>query len=60
MEELHVHFLCCFVLGCGLIYYEGQKLKGKKLQIVSKNSLDGEYESCTHFFLNGLIIIKLF
>ena len=49
MEELHVNFLCCFVLGCGLIYYEGQKLKGNKLYTVSKNSLDGEYESCTHF-----------
>ena len=60
MEELHVNFLCCFVLGCGLIYYEGQKLKGNELYTVSKNSLDGEYESCMHFFLNRLIIIILF
>ena len=34
--QLHVNFLCCFVLGCGLIYYEGQKLKGNKLYTVSK------------------------
>ena len=59
MEKLHVNFLC-FVLGCGLIYYEGQKLKGNELYTVSKNSLDGEYESCKHFFLNDLIIIILF
>ena len=43
MEELHVNFLCCFVLDCGLIYYEGQELKGNELYTVSKNFLDGEY-----------------
>ena len=57
IDERIVVFSTC--LRCRLIYDEGQKLKGNELYTVSKNSLDGEYESRTHFFLNGLIIIIL-
>ena len=55
MEEVHVNFLCCFVLGCGLNYYEGQKLKGNDLYNVSKNSLDREYEWPNN---NNIILIN--